>query len=107
MDTLNTRRQTAWTWTIASTLVAEAITVACRAATGFAAADIPDTTHWLLRLHHMFWCVPLLAVLPFVWRFERVSGVLTGLSVGLILSDLIHHFVVLPLCVGNTGWHWP
>jgi hypothetical protein len=30
-----------------------------------------------------------------------------GIAGGLILSDLLHHFVVLPLWVGNTGWHWP
>ena len=25
----------------------------------------------------------------------------------LALSDAIHHLMVLPITVGNTGWHWP
>ena len=104
---LETRQQTAWFWTVTCTLAAELITIACRAVTGMAAADIPDTTHWLLRLHHMFWCTPLLLAVPFVWKCQRTSGVLVGISAGLILSDLVHHFIVLPLWVGNTGWHWP
>ena len=55
----------------------------------------------------MFWSIPLLAVVPFVWRRPKLSGALLGVSFGLILSDLAHHFIVLPLTVGNTGWHWP
>lgn len=30
-----------------------------------------------------------------------------GIAIDLIASDLIHHFLVLPLLVGNSGWHWP
>jgi ABC-type antimicrobial peptide transport system permease subunit len=32
---------------------------------------------------------------------------LVGIALGLILGNLLHYFVVLPLTVGNTGWHWP
>ena len=55
----------------------------------------------------MFWSLPLLAIVALVWRKPRLSGALLGIACGLILSDLAHHFLVLPLTVGNTGWHWP
>ena len=55
----------------------------------------------------MFWSVPLLIVVPIVWRKQRLSGSLMGLAAGLIASDLLQHVVVLPLTVGNMGWHWP
>ena len=59
------------------------------------------------QIHHMFWAVPLLFVVPFVWKKPRVCGAFLGFSIGFVPSDLMHHFVVLPLTVGNTGWHWP
>ena len=55
----------------------------------------------------MFWSIPLLAIVPFVWRRPKLSGALLGIAFGLILSDLVHHFIVLLLTVGNIGWHWP
>jgi len=55
----------------------------------------------------MFWSVPLLLIVPLVWRKTRLSGTLLGIAAGLILSDLLHHFLVLPLTMGNTSWHWP
>lgn len=93
-------------WTLAVTLIAEAITVDLRFRVGTTAADFNATAPLLLQVHHMFWSVPLLVVLPFVWR-RRVAAPLLGIALGLIASDLLHHFVVLPLTVGNTGWHWP
>jgi hypothetical protein len=24
-----------------------------------------------------------------------------------VVSDVVHHVIVLPLTVGNMGWHWP
>ena len=95
-------------WFIVVTLVGELITIACRIAVGEPAADYlkPDT-HILIHMHHMFWAVPFLVVAGLVWRNEKLRARLLGLSAGLILSDLMHHFVVLPLWVGNTGWHWP
>ena len=100
---MSLRMKTAQSWGVVSTGAAEAATIFCRATTGIAAADIPTSTHWLLRLHHMFWRVPLLAALPVFWKSERVSGRLIGLSAGLVFSDLVHHFLVLPLWVGNTA----
>ena len=55
----------------------------------------------------MFLSIPLFLVVPLAWRKPRLSGVLLGIALGLIFSDLSHHFLVLPLTVGNTGWHWP
>ena len=46
-------------------------------------------------------------VLALLWRKQALSGAILGISLGLIASDLLQHFVVLPLTVGNTGWHWP
>jgi hypothetical protein len=54
----------------------------------------------------MFWPIALAPLLAVV-RHRRAIHVLLGISAGLILSDLLHHFVVLPLWVGNIGWHWP
>ncbi len=39
--------------------------------------------------------------------FDQELPLPLGIAAGLVLSDLVHHFVVLPLWVGNTGWHWP
>ena len=94
-------------WTIISTLVVEAITAYLRFRGGIAAADFNKTAPLLLQIHHMFWSLPLLLVVPLVWRKPKLSGALLGIACGLILSDLAHHFLVLPLTVGNTGWHWP
>ncbi len=32
---------------------------------------------------------------------------LAGVSAGFVFSDLAHHFLVLPLLIGDIGWHWP
>jgi hypothetical protein len=69
--------------------------------------EFNKTAPFLLQIHHMFWSIPLLLVVPFVWRKAGLCSAILGISLGLILSDLLHHFVVLPLTVGNIGWHWP
>ena len=94
-------------WTVVSTVLVEAITIYLRFRSGVSASEFNKTAPLLLQIHHMFWSIPLLAVVPFVWRRPRLSGALLGIACGLIASDLMHHFVVLPLTVGNTGWHWP
>jgi len=38
---------------------------------------------------------------------DFVQGMIIGLFRPESLSDLLHHFAVLPIIVGNTGWHWP
>lgn len=96
------------TWALASTLLCEAITIAARLATGTSAAEFcRGNPPLLLQVHHMFWSLPLVAVVPLVWRHRRLSSGLLGVSFGLVASDVLHHFLVLPLTVGNTGWHWP
>jgi hypothetical protein len=94
-------------WTVGVTLVAEAITAYLRFGTGVSATEFNTTAPLPLQIHHMFWCIPFFLTAPFVWRFPRASGTITGIGCGLVISDLIHHFIVLPLTVGNIGWHWP
>jgi hypothetical protein len=108
MRSMDARQRAIVVWTIGVAVLVEAVTIALRFgggvnATEFNAAAPP----LLLQIHHMFWSIPLLAIVPFVWRRPKLSGRLLGISFGLILSDLTHHFIVLPLVVGNTGWHWP
>ncbi len=104
---MSVRLKTTTTWTVAVTVVAEAVTVYLRFIRGETATEFNKTAPLLLQIHHMFWGVPLLLVLPFVWRRPRVTGVLLGVALGLAISDLVHHCLVLPMTVGNMGWHWP
>ena len=55
-------------WTVAGTLLVEAVTVALRLGIGVSGAEFCRTAPLIVRMHH---------------------------------------FLVLPLWVGNTGWHWP
>lgn len=100
-------RRLAAFWTIGVTVVVELITVAVRFGAGISAAEFNKSAPLLLQFHHSFWSIPLLLVLPLTWRRPRFSGALLGIALGLILSDAIHHLLVLPITVGNTGWHWP
>jgi hypothetical protein len=102
-----TRKRWAIAWAVVVTLGVEAITLYLRFGRQQTAAEFNKTAPLLLQIHHMFWSVPLFAILPFCWRRPKGSGALLGIAVGFILSDLAHHFIVLPLVVGNTGWHWP
>jgi hypothetical protein len=95
-------------WAVAVTGVVEAITLAVRFGTGVSAAQFSAAGPPLvLRIHHMFWSIPLLLIAPFVWRRPKIASALLGVAIGLVASDLLHHFLILPLLVGNTGWHWP
>lgn len=104
---LNTRRWVIVLWTVVSTVLIEALTIYMRFRSGGSAVEFNKTAPFLLQIHHMFWSIPLLLVVPFLRRKPRLSGALLGIALGLIISDLSHHFLVLPLTVGNTGWHWP
>lgn len=101
------RRRWAIAWAVAVTLLTEAVTLYLRFGRHQTATEFNKTAPLLLQIHHMFWSVPLLAALPLCWRWPRLSGTLTGIAIAFIASDLLHHFFVLPLLVGNTGWHWP
>ena len=94
-------------WAIISTVLVEAVTLYLRFRGGITATEFNKTAPLLLQIHHMFWSLPLLVIVPLVWRKPKLSGALLGIACGLILSDLLHHFLVLPLTVGNMGWHWP
>jgi hypothetical protein len=104
---MGTRRANIILWTVVSTVLIEALTIQLRFGRGVSAVEFNKTAPLLLQIHHMFLSIPLLLVLPLVWRKPRLSGALLGIALGLIFSDLLHHFLVLPLTVGNTGWHWP
>ncbi|NNJ27058.1 hypothetical protein [Alienimonas chondri] len=92
------------------TTLFEGLTIAGRLLSGGSAAEWIEKTEpplWL-QVHHMFWAIPVAAIAWAAWeRFPRVGAALGGIAMGLVASDLLHHFVVLPLWVGNTGWHWP
>jgi hypothetical protein len=108
MKRLDVRQRAIVAWTLAIGLLTEAATVALRFGGSLSAAQFNAASPpLLLQIHHALWSIPLLACVPFLWRWPRLSGALLGISFGLILSDLAHHFIVLPLTVGNTGWHWP
>lgn len=97
-----------WIWAIGFTVVAEIITILCRLSAGYSAAEFNRTNPpLLLQIHHMFWSVPFIGLGVLGEVREWKTHWIWGLVFGLIASDLIHHFVVLPLWVGNTGWHWP
>jgi hypothetical protein len=104
---MQTRRRIIIIWAVVSTILIEAVTVYLRFNGGISATEYNQTAPLLMQIHHMFWSVPLLLLVPLLWPRPRLSGALLGLALGFILSDLLHHFVVLPLTVGNTGWHWP
>jgi hypothetical protein len=106
-DIAAVRRRWTIRWGVASTLLIEGATIAIRFISGVSAVEFNKTAPLWQQIHHMFWCVPLLVIVPFVWRRPRICGALLGLSIGLVLSDLAHHFIALPILVGNTGWHWP
>ena len=96
-----------WCCALGVTIAVEAITVVARLKFGDA-TTFEGTAHLplVLRIHHMFWPIALAPLLVLV-RNRRAIHVLLGISAGLILSDVLHHFVVLPLWARNIGWHWP
>jgi hypothetical protein len=95
---------------VVSTALFEAATVAGRLLSRGSAAEWVERTRpplWL-QIHHMFWAIPVAAAAGAVReRFPRTATALAGVAIGLVASDLLHHVLVLPLWVGNTGWHWP
>ncbi len=104
---MSSRRTTIALWAAATTAVAEAVTLAVRFGTGVSAVEFNRTAPLVLQIHHMFWSIPLFLLAAAVWRRPQWSGPLVGLGLGLVASDLLHHFAILPLWTGTTGWHWP
>lgn len=101
------RRKVVLWWSFACTILTELVTLYLRFGVGKTAAEFNETAPLLLQLHHMFWSVPLFMIAAPAWKRPHVSGAILGIAIGFIASDLLHHFAVLPLLVGNTGWHWP
>ena len=97
-------------WTVALTLVFEAVTVFLRFGLGYEATrDSASTIGQLtqgIRIHHSY--VGLLVV-AIAWGLRSRHGVIGtwGLAVGmaLVCSDLIHHFLVLWPILGDPMFH--
>ena len=96
-----------WIWCGITTVVVEAITLWLRFKGGVQATEFNRTAPLLLQIHHMFWSIPVFIVAAVLHNRSHIVVALVGIGLGLIVSDLAHHFVFLPLIVGNTGWHWP
>jgi hypothetical protein len=92
---------------VVCTILTELVTLWLRFGLGATAAEFNRTAPLVLQMHHMFWSIPLLAAAAFFRGKPGTSSALRGIAAGFVASDLLHHFVVLPLTVGNTGWHWP
>ena len=101
------RSRNVFAWLLVTTVLAELVTLYLRFGLNATAVEFNRTAPLVLQVHHMFWSIPLVVVAAIFWRKTKVRGALLGLAGGLVVSDLLHHFVVLPLTVGNTGWHWP
>jgi hypothetical protein len=95
-----------WIGGSAMTVLFEAITIVIRFTTHVSAVEFNKTAPLLLQIHHMFWSVPFLIAAAIGYR-KPFAPWCWAISIGLVASDLVHHFVVLPILVGNTGWHWP
>jgi hypothetical protein len=96
-----------WVWCSIVTVVVEAITLWLRFGRRVEANEFNRSAPLLLQFHHMFWSLPLFAIAAILRNRPPIAAALVGIGMGLIVSDLAHHFLVLPLIVGNTGWHWP
>jgi hypothetical protein len=55
------------------------------------------------KYYHVHHCFTGLAIILFAYFYE--SSFLINLGLGFIFSDMIHHFIVLYLIVGNPEFH--
>jgi hypothetical protein len=104
---LDTGRRVAVFWMVIVTVLTEAVTIYLRFGRGVNAVDFNRTAPLLLQFHHAFWCIPLFVLAGLFWRWPKASGTFLGIGCGFVASDAIHHLIVLPMTVGNMGWHWP
>jgi len=98
-------------WTILLTLACELITLLFRFGFGLEATrDTADTvgqiTHGV-RIHHAYLGLVLITVARGVVKRRPAIGS-WGVVIGaaLVLSDLIHHFLVLWPILGDPMFHW-
>ncbi|MBN1900401.1 hypothetical protein JW926_03635 [Candidatus Sumerlaeota bacterium] len=92
------------------TIIYEVGTILSRVFSGISAGEFHERYNLpiLLRIHHMFWGIFFFIIgLTIARRLPKYSPWIAGIGIGLFLSDVIHHFIVLPLWIGNIGWHWP
>jgi hypothetical protein len=107
MGMRNPRWRPAAYWTCFVTVAVEALTATLRFSTGKSITQVSSDWPIWLRTHHMFWGALVLVASFMVWGRNRLWAAIFGIGLGLILSDAIHHLIVLPLTVGDYGWHWP
>jgi hypothetical protein len=88
-------------------VIGEAVTLAVRFGLNVAAEEFNKTAPLVLQIHHMFWAIPLVAVAGLARSWPRVASWLCALALACVVSDLVHHFVVMPILAGETAWHWP
>ena len=85
----------------------ETVTLVARFGIGVSAVEFNRTAPLIWQIHHMFWALPVWLAAVCLRPWPRGAKSLWALGLALVASDLVHHFAVLPLLVGNTGWHWP
>ena len=84
--------------------------ISCLFRFGFGLESTRDTAFMApltfgIRIHHGYMGLLLFLPLSFRKRREWVNlGVIIG--TGLLLSDLIHHFIILWLFIGSPEFHW-
>jgi len=87
-------------WSVVFTIVFEVFTCVMRfglrlESTRHTASTIGRLT-WGLRIHHSYPGLLLIAVASWVWDpYPRLAFWLLTIGGGLLLSDLVHHFLVL------------
>lgn len=89
------------------TAIAELLTLAARFGLQTTAVEFNKGVPLPLQIHHMFWAIPLLILPSLTSLTPNTRNWTIATAISLIASDLLHHFAILPLLVGNTGWHWP
>ncbi|MCR4315530.1 MAG: hypothetical protein NUW37_04175 [Planctomycetes bacterium] len=93
---------------IGLTTTIEAIMIFARMVYGSASEWIERTDPpLLLEIHHGFWAAPFFVALFFLRGKPFAFWIVFSVAVSLVLSDALHHLVILPLMGEGFGWHWP
>ncbi len=59
------------------------------------------------RIHHGYLILPLAIAAALMWSsMPMLAGWTLALGIAMLLSDLIHHFVVLHRWAGYHEWYW-
>ena len=97
-------------WTLVLTIVFEIITCVLRFGMGLESTrDTASTIGRLtlgLRIHHSYVGVAMLPIALFIRdRWPRIAEATIVIGLALVLSDLIHHFLVLYPITGSPHFH--